>query len=483
MNRRRVTILVLGIVLLAMILALLWPSKEVEPLVGGVPISKWLRSVRSGGIGAVAGAGTNVIPFLARAVQKHDVIPYQLSARAWRVLPSSLRSKVPPPVPASQIRMNALFALRGFGPEAEPALAVVIEAATKDADSLNRSFARQAAVAINANHPQVLALLERDLRSSDPMVRGSTLGALYNVGICPRPLTNFITLNPHDTNRLFLNELLALGASGPEVTSFVPRILPFLANDSTRANALTALQRVGPGGAAAVPALIEYLRAPKAELRSRAAEILMSIGPSAKEAVPALEEAMRDDKLVTRVLAAAARWRITGDPAPSAVVILAALQTKDDGSFWVLAQHAFGLENFAFNSRMTALWFAGDLGSQAREYLPLLVKQMQTGPDWQRVVAARSVWKVEGSPERSLPVLKACLASKDESSRILACYIAGEIGSPAATLLPDLEKATRTTLATRRAALDAIKTIRQNSNVKSSWTTGRPESRRGIKPD
>lgn len=468
MNRRRVTILVLGIVLLAMIVALLWPSKEVGPLVGGVPLSKWLRSVRSLGIGAVAEVGTNAIPFLARAVQKHDLIPYQLSARAWRVLPISLRSKVPPPVPASQIRMNALLALRGFGPEAEPALAVVIEAATKDADPLNRSLARQAAVTINADDPRVLALLERDLRSSDPMVRGSALVALYTAGICPRPLTNFITLKARDTNQFFFTELLALGASGPEVTSFVPRILPFLSNDSTRGNALAALQRVGPGGAAAVPGLIECLRAPKAELRSRAAEVLMRIGVPAKEAAPALEEAMRDDKLVTRVLAAAARWRITDEPTPSLAVILAALQTKDDGSIWSLGQRNFGLENYGFNSRMTALWFAGEIGSSARECLPILVKLMQTGPDWQRVVAARSVWKVEGSPERSLLVLKACLASKDESSRILACYIAGEIGSRAATLLPDLEKATRTTLATRRAALDAIKTIRQNSNVKSS---------------
>jgi hypothetical protein len=74
-----------------------------------------------------------------------------------------------------------------------------------------------------------------------------------------------------------------------------------------------------------------------------------------------------------------------------------------------------------------------------------------------------SVWKVEGSPDCSLPVLKACLASADEMPRILACYILGEIGASAAGLIPDLEKAARTTLATRRAALAAIRAVRQSS--------------------
>jgi hypothetical protein len=84
---------------------------------------------------------------------------------------------------------------------------------------------------------------------------------------------------------------------------------------------------------------------------------------------------------------------------------------------------------------------------------------METGPDWQRVIAARSVWKVSGLPDRSLPVLGICLASPDERARVLACCILGEIGPAAADLIPSLEKAQRTTLATRRAARAAIKAI------------------------
>jgi len=466
MNLRRVMILASGLVVLATVVALVRASKEVRPTVNGLPISKWLRSAHDREVGEVAQAGTNAIPFLARSTRARDVIPYEWSIRAWSALPSSLRLKVRPPVAARDVRARALEALGGFGPDAEPALATVIEAATSDADLMVRSRARQAAVAINANHPQVLALLERDLLSSDPVVRGSALGALLIAGICPRPLTNFIVLDMQDKNQLFYNELLALGALGPEIASFIPRILPFLTNDSTRGNALAALEHAGPGGAAAVPALIDCLREPQSGLRCKAAEVLMAMGSSANEAVPALEAAMRDEALATRVIAAAARARITGDPAPSAPVILAALQAKDDGSTWVLPHGAFGLHNFGFNARQTALWFAGELGPAARESLPVLVKLMETGPDWHRVLAARSVWKVEGSPDRSLPVLKDCLASKEEGVRLLACYILGEIGPPAAPVIPDMEKAERTTLATRRAALAAIKRIQQESGGK-----------------
>ncbi|HEY9172428.1 MAG TPA: HEAT repeat domain-containing protein [Verrucomicrobiae bacterium] len=461
MNRRGVIALSLGVVSLAALVAAVSPRAEVEPTVGGLPLSQWLRTARISEVGAAAQAGTNAVHFLALAGRARDLIPYEWTARAWRVLSRSLRLKVRSPLAASEVRQKALLALREFGPEAEPALAVVLWAATNDVDTLNRSFALQAAAEINASHPQVLALLEQSLRDANPTVRCSALTALDSAGVFPGCLTNCIVLNAGDANQVFLNELVALGALGKDVAPFVPRILPFLADDHTRGNALHALRRVGPGGLAAVPALSECLRHSNPGIRAIAAEVLMGVGPAAHDTVPILDEVMHDEAVVTRVLAAAARWRITGEPAPSVRVILAALQTKDDGSFWPLPHGEFGLHNYAFNSRMTVLWFAGEFGPLAREALPLLIERMEAGPDWQRVAAARSVWKVEGSPERSLPVLKQCLASPDEYARILACHSLGEMGAPAAVLLPDLERTGRTTLRTRRAALDAIKKTQQ----------------------
>ncbi len=406
MNLRRVTVFGVEIVLLAMIAALCSVPKEDSPKVNGRPISKWLRSAQVREVGPVAEAGTNAIPFLVRLLRAHEVIPYRWSIKAWFALPSVLQRHVPQPVEARELRVRALDGLSGFGPEAEAAFAVVLAAATNDADPMVGIRARQAALAIDPNHPQVWALLEEDLRSHDPVVRSTALAPFWNLSLSPRPVTNLIILDPHDRNQVYLNELMALASLGPDIAPFVPRIVGFLSDNSARLNALIALQRAGPGAAAAVPALINCLRAPEGLCRSKAAEILKGIGPPAKDAVPALEAAMRDKELVTRVMAAAARWRITGDPVPSAPVILDALQESDDGSSWNPPQGAFGLRNMGFNARQTALWFAGELGPLARESLPVLVKRMETSSDWYRVLAARSVWKVEGLPDRSLPVLR-----------------------------------------------------------------------------
>jgi HEAT repeat protein len=459
MNLRRILLMGLGLGLLAAMGAVFWPSSRAEPTVKGQPISIWLRKVPLMQVGEAAEAGTNAVPFLARAARAHSTIPYRLSWRLWSLLPPPLRSRVQPPTPIALVRLNALMALRDFGPEAEPALEVVLRTAEKDPDFLNRGFALQAAAAIDVDHPRTLALLKRGLQSANPLVRGEALNALYMSGLCPLSLTNLIRLETPDTNQVYLNELLALGGLGPDVAPFVPRILPFVADPSTRGNALAALDRAGSGAAAAVPVMVELLGSPETGIRCKAAAVLMGIGPSAKEAVPVLEALMQDQALAVRVMAAMARARITGDPGPSVPVVLAALKAGDDGSSWFLPQGSFGLHNYGFNARQTALWFAGELGPAAHEGLPALINQMQQGTDPHRVVAARSVWKVGGPPDRCLLVLQSCLASRDEMARVLACYSLGEIGSPAASLIPDLERAERTTLATRRAARLAIQRI------------------------
>ena len=468
MKLRRMFLIGLGVALLAIIVALVRPSAGPEPTVKGQPISIWLRKASGIQVGEVAEAGTNAVPFLARATRTGDTIPYRLAWWLWGLLPPPLQRKIQPPAPVAPVQINALMKLRGFGPEAESALDVVLHTATNDPDLMVRIFALQAAVAINVNDPRVLALLARDLQRTNTVVRSEALTTLYTCNLYPLSLTNFIRLNVADANHVFLDELMAIEALGPDVAPFVPRILPFLADPLNRGNALAALDRAGPGGAAAVPALVECLRAPETAIRCRAAQALMGMGPSAREAVPALEELMHDKALATRVVAAAARTRITGDPLPSLPIILDALNAGDDGSTWFLPNGAFGVHSYGFNSRKTALWFAGELGPSARESLPVLINRMETGPDWQRVVAARSVWKVEGSPDRSLPVLMACLASKDEMPRILACHILGEIWSPAAALIPDLEAAERTTLATRRAARLAVRRIEQADRNRAS---------------
>jgi HEAT repeat protein len=367
MNLRRIAILVVGIGLLAVIVVLVWPSSESEPTVKGQPISIWLRNVSFSQVGEVAEAGTNAIPFLMRAVRARDLIPYALRFRAWSALPAPVRSNVLPPLPASQRRLNALWTLREFGPEAEPALDVILNTAKNDADITSRRMALIAAVAINASHPKVLAHLKHDLQSTNTIVRSDALFALCTADTFPLSLTNLIRLDAAEEVPILDNELVAIGALGPDIAPFVPRILASWSHHGARTYALTALHRAGPGAVAAVPALIGCLRTGETDVRCQAVEVLMGIGPLASEAVPALEALMQDKVLALRLIAAAARGRITGDPLASVPVISAALSGSDDGSGWLLSQSTFGLHNCALNAKQAASWFAGELGPAARE--------------------------------------------------------------------------------------------------------------------
>jgi len=162
--------------------------------------------------------------------------------------------------------------------------------AQNESDIMNRSFALQAAVAINPEDPQVIQLLAADLRSSDPMKKSEAAGALFCNSVFPRDLTGFVALNPTDPNQAYFNELLAIEALGPNVAPMVSRILPFLDNDQTRGNALVALRRVGPGGSTAVPALIKCLESNPPHLQTGAASALMSMQSVGSNAVPALEK-------------------------------------------------------------------------------------------------------------------------------------------------------------------------------------------------
>jgi len=477
MKRRGVMIMILalGLVLLALLGSLLRGPKPTEPTVKGQPISRWLGAAPSLRlkVGELAEVGTNAIPFLIEALRTRDVIPYNWKAHVWQRLPAAWRLKIDPGCSASDIRRSALMALREFEGEAQSALPAVLTAAARDPDVLNRSFALQAAVAINAEHPEVVALLAKKLQSSDDNDRSTAFLAMGRAGKFPRALTNNVRLRLDEANSC-LNELLALGALGEDVAPFVPRIIPFLANESLCRNALQALRGVGSGGAAAVPALRRCLQPPHGRDHVLPAEVLGGIGPAAAAALPVLEECMRHGNRTERVMAAIARWRITGDSAPSARVILAALEEKDDEGFWPLPPGRFSLPNFAFNSRETVLWFVGELGPAAAQALPTLKRLMEDGPDWQRLVAARAVGKVSGAPAATLPVLQRCLASQDEYTRTLACHVAGEIGAAAAELLPHLEKATRTTLVTRRAALAAMRAIRSEGARGAEDAQGRP---------
>jgi HEAT repeat protein len=107
----------------------------------------------------------------------------------------------------------------------------------------------------------------------------------------------------------------ALGRIGPAAAWAVPALITALgdADMEVRDNAAQALEQIGP---AAVPTLITALGNANGRVRWKAAQALEQIGPAAVEAVPALITALGDDDVGVRSAAAKALGEVRGERRP-----------------------------------------------------------------------------------------------------------------------------------------------------------------------
>ena len=86
-----------------------------------------------------------------------------------------------------------------------------------------------------------------------------------------------------------------------------------------RVGAASALARLGPKAAPAVPLLIEALNDQNKLVRTQSIAALGKIGPAAAAAVPVLTPLLRDDDWATRSLATSALLAIEQKPPPDDV--------------------------------------------------------------------------------------------------------------------------------------------------------------------
>lgn len=153
-------------------------------------------------------------------------------------------------------------------------------------------------------------------------------------GICSLLLTAFAGCGKGRTGRL--SELSAppkpspdqiaqtrrqtFGVEEPQAPSSIPQLPPLqmFMEWGVRQTATDSLARIG---LPAMPALIDALRDPSADVRDRAAQALARIGPPARQAVPSLIDALNDPDWRVRRSAARALGQI-GPAAEEAVPAL-----------------------------------------------------------------------------------------------------------------------------------------------------------------
>lgn len=423
-------------------------------------LSEWLAKTDEDKVGeGVAEIGPDAIPFLARNLKPPHPRWNDVYTRVWKSLPQKIRTRLPWPHREEKIRQSALFALKEFGDEARSVLSDVIHSARHDPSVFCRTFAMNAAIAIGHDDPAVASLFAELLRG-DRSSKNSAALAPYNAAQFPSNcLSHFLPILA-ETNEPPFNALMGVGVLGPGASEAVPLIVEALKDPQLRGNALSAIQRIGPAAESAIPVLTLLIDSAKPASLVPTCEALMNIGAKASNAIPSLRRLMMHEDVLVRILAAAAVARINGDTTEAIPVLLAGSnRDQNSDSSWRAPVRRFGLDHYAFNSRMTAVWLLGELAPHSIHVLPMLKSTVVDCPDWLAPVLARSIWKLEGRLEAVLPLLRASLKSGGLQSRVLACTTIAEIGPSAREALPDLEAILKRDLNTRQAARFAIRAI------------------------
>jgi RNA polymerase sigma factor (sigma-70 family) len=183
-----------------------------------------------------------------------------------------------------------------------------------------------------------------------------------------------------------------------------------------RANAITALNEMGPEAKEAVPALIESLEEKDKDFRLGAAYALGRIAPASQSAIPALIKLLQEDDIRATAVDALARFREVAVPALSEAL-------RD--------RHA-KIRNGAAVSLCL-------IPGQAKQAIPGLIQ-----------AAADNNWSIHQNAEGALvqlgadavPALVEALKDKDPVIRTASAQILGQIGpSAASSALPALARA------------------------------------------
>ena len=337
------------------------------------------------------------------------------------------------------VRAHAAHALEMIGPAASDAAAALVKA-IGDPDVHVR---RTAIMALERIHPDprvVVAALGKALKDNkDPAVRVAALDALTNAGEAAVGVLTKALADPE--TRYWA--ALALGELGPAAQGAIDALVSSLKDErpEVRREVLIALARIGPDAARAVPAIVPLLTDADPSVRNSAAFALGRMGPAAVSATDALRQATKDPDELLRAVSAWALAHI--DPKDQAVreqaipLLTAALKNQ--------------------NPRVQSMALRGlvDLHPRPAELLPLLSGIIAKGDP---ALVGDALGALASMGDAGAPVLIAAL--KRPEARGGAATLIARLATPAKAAVPGLIEALADRDAdVRREVLFALATI------------------------
>ena len=379
---------------------------------------------------ALIACGSKAVPVLIKTLTSKDKNIRAQGAEALQSIGAEAKSAIPDLVrafksdPEKNVRSSAIFALRGIGRDAVPALIAALQdpdpTIRRDATSALGGMGKDAKDAV----PALVLVLKTD---KDPGVRSSAARAL--------------------------------GAIGSEARIAVPDLVAALSEPDERlsAAAVDALVQIGKD---AVPALIATLSSENRKTRLYAAIILGEIGSDAKAANSTLLKLFGSKDEGIRSTAALALAKI----GPESDVVAKALSPTLIKLFDIPDK----------DLQANVLSALGNLGVSSGNIVPALIANLGNGESSSiRYAAADSLIKIG---RRAVPALIAALNHKSKIVSDSAAVVLGRIGRDAVPALivalhdPNQNVRYRAAFALGKVGKDAVPSLSDVLNEKDADT-------------
>ena len=128
------------------------------PRYAGRTVGYWLRADAAwDGPLALPKPDSNAVPVLIKALNKRDGTTDRIYVWIWNKSPTSMKKRLPAPVPDYTIRRRAMIWLRELGPQARPAIPALAQVLKNPKNGDLRWGALFALEALDPNNPAVRA--------------------------------------------------------------------------------------------------------------------------------------------------------------------------------------------------------------------------------------------------------------------------------------------------------------------------------------
>jgi len=268
---------------------------------------------------------------------------------------------------------------------------------------------RMAADALLLIDPKGVALVEA-LNSSDPEIRNGATYALLRIGSGGRAaVPTLIEALGHADRNIRRTVVEALGRIG---SPSVQSLIEALKKENVRRSAIAALTLIGPGAEPAIPELAEILKGSDFELSVEAVNALARIGPAA---IPTLNDALSHGGGGIRSRTARALADMGAEARASVPALIVALTD--------------------YHARPAAAYALGEIGPDAKEAIPSLVGFLgDENWDSQKTIV-RAISKFGAV---AVPALTEALAHPEVGVRKAAAEALASIGPDAASSVAEL---------------------------------------------